>query len=290
MHSDQADRVIVGIDGSHAAQSAALWGAQEAASRGGELRLLYVVNSDFASPMPAESYRVELDKGKAALAAARSRVLSSVPAVDVKTDIFQGDPAGVLVAESRFASTICVGSNGIGRFGRAFLGSTAETVANNADCSVAIVRSADTAESIDFQPQFIIAPVTVFSDNAEIIRATVGRARHHHSPVLALGVKDNTLGPTPCDVLEEMVDDWRQDYPDVTWYPVATTAGLGPFLRHHPELSTMIVLNSTVKQDISTLVGGIHRAPTDMHQLIVFLDRDREPAEPGPAHQKAPTG
>ncbi|WP_162461389.1 MULTISPECIES: universal stress protein [unclassified Mycolicibacterium] len=278
--------MIVGIDGSRAAQSAALWGAQETVSRGGELRLIYVVKADLANPMPAEFYRVELDKGKTALAAARRHVLSSVPEVKVKTDILQGNPAGVLVAESRFASMICIGSNGIGRFSKALFGSTAETVANDAACSVAIIRTPDATQSVDFQPQFVVAPVSVFTDNSEIIRATVGRARHHRAPVLALGVYDNDLGATPCDVLEEMVNEWRQDYPDVTWYPVSTKAGLDHFLHAHAELSTMVILNSSVKHNISAIVGTIRRGPATTGQLIVFIDRTHPRAVP-PAGDEA---
>ncbi len=55
MHTEQAAPVIVGIDGSPASESAALWAAQEAASRNVELRLIYVVNSVLGQPMPAES-------------------------------------------------------------------------------------------------------------------------------------------------------------------------------------------------------------------------------------------
>ena len=280
MHNNASDHVIVGIDGSHAARSAALWGAQEAASRGGQLRLIYVVDSELVSPMPSEAYRVQLDKGKAALTAARNDVLACVPALKVTTDVFQGDPAGVLLAESRFASMICVGSNGIGRFARAFLGSTAEIVANHAACSVAVIRSAETAQSVNYQPQFVIAPVTVFADNSTIIEAAVSRARHHHSPVLALGVKDNDLGATPREVLDEMVEQWRQAYPDVRCNSVATTAGGDSFVRHHPEISTIVELNPAVQQDISALVGRIRRPLTAIEQLVVILEREHVETAP----------
>ncbi|MHA7664429.1 universal stress protein [Mycolicibacterium sp. HS_4_1] len=290
MHTEQAAPVIVGIDGSPASESAALWAAQEAASRNVELRLIYVVNSVLGQPMPAESYRVEVEKAKTVLAAVRRHVVSAVPEARVKTDFYEGNAAGVLVAESRFASLVCLGTNGIGRFVKAFLGSTAETVASDAACSVALIRAADATKTADFQPQFIVAPVSVYTDDSRIIRAAVRRARRHHSPVLALGVKDNDLGATPREVLDQMVDRWRQEHPDVTWYPVATNAGLPHFLRDHPELAVTVVLNSTGKLDISSVIGGIHREPVEMNQLVVFIDRDHDPAEPRTDRTAASTG
>ncbi|BBX82997.1 universal stress protein [Mycolicibacterium aubagnense] len=290
MHTEPAAPVIVGIDGSPASESAALWAAQEAARRNVELRLIYVVNSVLGQSIPAESYRVDVEKAKTVLAAVRRQVVSTIPEARVKTDFYEGNPAGVLVAESRFASLICLGTNGIGRFVKAFLGSTAETVAGDAACSVALIRTADATKTADFHPQFIVAPVSVYADDSRIIRAAVRRARHHHSPVLALGVKDNDLGATPRDVLDQMVDRWRQEYPDVTWYPVATNAGLPHFLRDHPELAVTVVLNSTGKLDISSVIGGIHREPVVMNQLVVFIDRDHDETESRTDRTAASTG
>lgn len=279
MHTEQAAPVIVGIDGSPAAESAALWAAHEAASRNVELRLIYVVNSVLGQPVPAESYRVEVEEAKTALAAVRRRIVSTVPEARVKTDFYEGNPAGVLVAESRFASLICLGTNGIGRFVKAFLGSTAATVADDAACSVALIRTTGTTEPADFRPQFIVAPVSVYSDNSRVIRAAVRRARRHHSPVLALGIRDDDLGVTPSDVLDQMVDRWRQEYLDVTWYPVATNAGLPHFLREHPELAATVVVNPTATQDILSVIGGVHREPVEVNQLVVFIDRDGDAAD-----------
>lgn len=290
MNAEQTAPVIVGVDGSPASESAALWAAQEAASRNLELRLIYVVNVVLAHPMPAETYRVEVEHAKSALAAIRRRVVPLVPGVRVKTDFYEGNPAGVLVAESRFASMICLGTNGIGRFGKAFLGSTAETVANDAACSVALIRAADTPNTAGLQTQFVVAPVSVYADNSWIIRAAVRRARHDHRPVLALGIKDDDLSATPRDVLDEMVAGWRGEYPDVTWYPVSTNAGLPHFLRDHPELSVMIVLSSAAKQNISSLVGGIHRDPVVMSQLVLFIDRDHDAVESRADHTAASAG
>jgi|KBSSwiStaDraftv2_1062776.scaffolds.fasta_scaffold171712_3 nucleotide-binding universal stress UspA family protein len=289
MHTERVAPVIAGIDGSPASESAALWAAQEAASRNVELRLIYVVNSVLGRPMPAESYRVEVGKAKTALAAVRKRVVSTIPEARVKTDFYEGNPAGVLVAESRFASLICLGTNGIGRFVKAVLGSTAETVANDSACSVALIRTPDSARTVGYQPQFIIAPVSEYADNSRVIRAAVHRARHHHAPVLALGIKDEDLGPTPRDMLDRIVDRWRKEYPDVTWYPVATKSGLPHFLHDNPDLAVTVVVNSTANQDISSVVGT-PREPVVMNQLVVFIDRGHDAAESDTHRTTAPSG
>ena len=61
--------------------------------------------------------------------------------VKVETAILRGDPATALIAESRDAAMVCVGSTGIGRFARALLGSTVAELAEAAHCPVAIIRT-----------------------------------------------------------------------------------------------------------------------------------------------------
>ncbi|MFZ0714825.1 universal stress protein [Mycobacterium sp.] len=117
--------IVVGIDGSQAAIQAAEWAIDEAVSREVPLRLVEVIPRQ-AEPSPPASVgnvRMEVEYAEASLRIAAAAVAADGKVVKVESAILQGDPAGVLLAESRYAVTVCVGSTGIGRFARTVLGS-----------------------------------------------------------------------------------------------------------------------------------------------------------------------
>ena len=114
--------VVVGIDGSQAAIRAAEWAVDEAVSREVPLRLVEVIPQQ-AEPAPLAAVgnvRMELEYGETALGIASAAVTASGQPVTVETAILRGDPATALIAESRDAEMVCVGSTGIGRFARRY--------------------------------------------------------------------------------------------------------------------------------------------------------------------------
>ena len=135
--------IVVGIDGSQAAIQAAEWAVDEAVSREVPLRLVEVI-AEQVEPAPFASVgnvRMEVEYAETALRIAAAAVAAAGKPVKVETAILQGDPAAALIAESRNAEMVCVGSVGIGRFARALLGSTVAELAEAATCPVAIIRT-----------------------------------------------------------------------------------------------------------------------------------------------------
>lgn len=114
--------IIVGIDGSHAAITAALWGVDEAISRAVPLRLVSVIKPTHPSP---DDYDRDLAHAERSLREAQSAVEAAGKLVKIETDIPRGPAGPVLVEASRDAEMICVGSVGIGRYASSILGSTA---------------------------------------------------------------------------------------------------------------------------------------------------------------------
>jgi nucleotide-binding universal stress UspA family protein len=67
------------------------------------------------------------------------------PAGNLETAVIEGDPGPALCqfATEIDATTIVVGSRGLGRIRRAFLGSVSDYVVRNAPCAVVVTRSPD---------------------------------------------------------------------------------------------------------------------------------------------------
>lgn len=76
--------IIVGIDGSHAAITAALWGVDEAISRAVPLRLVSVIKPTHPSP---DDYDRDLAHAERSLREAQSAVEAAGKLVKIETDI-----------------------------------------------------------------------------------------------------------------------------------------------------------------------------------------------------------
>ena len=167
--------VVVGIDGSQAAIQAAVWAIDEAISREVPIRLVEVI-PEHVEPAPLASVgnvRMELEYGETALRIASAAVEAAGKPVKVETAILQGDPAATLIAESRNAEMVCVGSVGIGRFARAFLGSTATDLAEAAHCPVAIIRTQHTRPKP--RSPLIVVAIDESPDNEVVVEEAMKR-------------------------------------------------------------------------------------------------------------------
>ena len=135
---------MVGIDGSPQATAALAWGIDEARLRGLGLRVVYAFPA-LVSILgdTAHEYFPQVEKE----ATARfEQVLSSAPAMDdldVERVMLPGNPAEVLVDESRGASMLVVGSSGQGGFRGMLLGSVSIHCVQQAHCPVLVIRPAD---------------------------------------------------------------------------------------------------------------------------------------------------
>lgn len=274
MDSPTTNPVVVGIDGSEEALAAALWAVGEAVGQGAPLRLLYVIRTDLRGSLSADQYRVAVQDGKAALRLARNAVEHSDDRIHVETDITQGNPAGVLEAESRNARMICLGSSGIGRAAMALLGSTAAGVAEQSWCPVAIVRSRGAANPLVDQSNWVMVPVSIFVDN-ELIEMAIEHARMLGWPVLAVGVWRPEFGDTPYASLDVLVAQWQRRHPDVHIQSVATAQDMSHFLRDNPDIGGLVVTDVANAEDVARLVGRGDRGADAQSARIVLVAHRR---------------
>ncbi|WP_406054183.1 universal stress protein [Kribbella sp. NBC_00889] len=124
-----AKPVVVGIDGSPAADVAIRWASAEAASLRTRLRLISAVP-------PGGSASETGDVVDKAVALARDLA----PGIDLDPRIEHGPPSTILVQASRDADLVVIGSRGLGLMVGALLGSTGLDLAANARCPVVVVR------------------------------------------------------------------------------------------------------------------------------------------------------
>ncbi|WP_197319059.1 universal stress protein [Saccharomonospora sp. NB11] len=137
-------RLVVGYDGSAAAEHALRWALSEAASRGGEVSVIAVREREEA--LPGTSYalqphgvRPRLDERQV-----RDRLHDVVsravpPEVPVTETVRTGDPATVLVNASAEADLLVVGRHRHGAASEVLLGSVAASCVRRARCPVVVV-------------------------------------------------------------------------------------------------------------------------------------------------------
>ncbi len=247
--------IVVGIDGSPASISAALWAIDEAVSREIPLRLVHVI-----PPVPAGANLVavtddslEVEYGDAVLRIASEAVTATGKPVKVETALLRGDAGAALIAESRDADMVCVGSAGIGRFSRALLGSTAADLAEGAHCAIAIIRAHH--DHSRTRSNWIVVPIDFSRDNDTVVEHAMEEAQRRHAAVLALGVWHEHGRQTSCDELDRRVQTWRARYPALRIYTVATRTGIAGLLADNEARIQLAVIGRGDAREVAQLVG-----------------------------------
>ena len=247
--------VVVGIDGSQTAIQAAEWAVDEAVSREVPLRLVEVIPEQ-VEPAPFASVgnvRMEVEYAEAALRIAAAAVAADGKPVKVETAILRGNPAAVLLAESRDAAMVCVGSTGIGRFAKALLGSTVAELAEAAHCPVAIIRTRQHRAKPDID--LIVVAVNNSPGNDDVVERAINEAQLRREQVIALGVWRQDLGEMPHDEVERRVRAWEQRYPSVQFHALATRTGIADFLDVSSSRIQLAVIGSSDTDQVASLIG-----------------------------------
>jgi len=140
--------IVVAYDGSHHADQALRWAAEQAERESRTLTIVHVVRPatlEFGSlavahALPDDMREAIRESGRAMMFGARARVLETHPAVDVATVLGEGDPRQILIGLTSEASCLVLGSRGRGRVSSLLLGSVSVAVARHASCPVIVVR------------------------------------------------------------------------------------------------------------------------------------------------------
>ncbi|MGH4023828.1 MAG: universal stress protein [Pseudonocardiaceae bacterium] len=137
--------VIAGVDGSPQALDAARWAGAEARSLDRALHVLHasvwsMVSHPVPPVIPAGHRQAMLEKAQRWVHEAANAARAAAPGVEVIERLVVGEPAAVLIGESRHAQEVVVASRGLDGPVAELLGSTALQVAQHAGCPVVVVR------------------------------------------------------------------------------------------------------------------------------------------------------
>ncbi|AQZ63198.1 Universal stress protein family [[Actinomadura] parvosata subsp. kistnae] len=210
--------IVVGVDGSAPARTAVEWAAADARRRGLGLRIVHVCEQ---RPYGAVEYCA------GALAAAADRARGLAPDVPVITELLPGNSVDALIAESRPADSVVLGSRGLGGFAGMVVGSV-----GHAAGPVVIVRD---------PPGTPQGGVVVGHDGSEHAEAAmeyaVEQAGARRVPLRVVFARRPWHASAFVDTAREAaqrVDPWRAKWPDVEiidivqdGHPVAVLAAAG---------------------------------------------------------------
>ena len=133
--------VVVGIDGSAAAQRALDFACDEAKRRGAELHVVHAWSYPYRGRRTDKAEPRELMEQDASQTLQEAVDHVAASGVTVVAHLEEGPPVAALIDASADAALLVVGSHGHGSVIGSLLGSTSQAVAHRANCAVALVRT-----------------------------------------------------------------------------------------------------------------------------------------------------
>ncbi|GGS89298.1 universal stress protein [Streptomyces tanashiensis] len=135
--------VVVGVDGSPSARTAVMWAAEEAALRGGSLRVVHAANTDSALPFLSRAeIAASRRAGRELLDRTAEEIATRHPELTVLTELDDDAAPDSLRRAAALTGTIVVGHRGLGGFSSLLLGSVGLGVVAAATTPVVVVREA----------------------------------------------------------------------------------------------------------------------------------------------------
>lgn len=142
-------RVVVGVDGSRASQSALVHGIEVARRTGAVLEAVACWQIMMVAPLPhghgwappLEDYQEHVAQMLANTLAEAFAIAGALPQDSVRSVVEHASPARGLLMHSVGAQRLIVGHRGLGGFDRLLLGSVSSQLIEHASCPVTVIRS-----------------------------------------------------------------------------------------------------------------------------------------------------
>lgn len=135
-------RIVVGVDGSEPSKAALRWAARFLASSGGYIDAVIAwqppPNYGWTSSLPGD-WHPDQDAAKV-LTSAVDEVFGADRPLGTQLTVVCGNPAKVLIEQSKNAELLVVGTRGHGGFAGLLLGSVSASCAEHARCAVLVVH------------------------------------------------------------------------------------------------------------------------------------------------------
>jgi nucleotide-binding universal stress UspA family protein len=226
--------IVVGTDGSAESLRAVEWATREAALRSAPLRIVSATEILPRMTVPPQAVDIEtvaagIRKNRDwALATAASAAAAMAPDLLIDTDPLDGPPAEAVTHSGSGALMLVVGSRGSNAFTAMVLGSVSRYAALHAPCPVVVVREETMATHRQIvvgirNPDDCAAALAFAFEEAQLRKAHLLAVHAWQSPRAALP-RTADVPPVPdphaadaqaARELEDLLNDWRDKYPDV---------------------------------------------------------------------------
>ena len=137
------ERIVVGVDGSEAAQDALRWAVAEAQARGARLAIVHAWQYPYFGPTPIAGMVVDLDDLEASARGVLEHAAAEVDltglAEPAELVLVDRTAAIALVEAAKGADLLVVGTRGRGGFKGLLLGSVSQQLTHHAPCPIVIV-------------------------------------------------------------------------------------------------------------------------------------------------------
>lgn len=141
-HQITQGSVVVGVDGSASGELALRWAVNEAQRTRGALHVVHALETEVVisdrQPLGTKETPASSDP---ILAAAMDTVRTMAPQLEATAHSVTGFASTTLIAASKIAETVVVGSHGRSAIPSALLGSVSQQVTVHAECPVVVVRA-----------------------------------------------------------------------------------------------------------------------------------------------------
>ncbi|WP_433663202.1 universal stress protein [Nocardia sp. CA-128927] len=280
--------VVVGIDGSDAADEALRWAAVDAVHHDAPLHIVYAIGPPADFGPGVDFRRVDhdeyLERCAATLAAARefaTAAAAPVDDLDIDTFLIEAPPIPALRDRSKDARLLVVGTRGMGAFRRGLLGSVSTAMARHAQCPVAVVP-----EPEHYSPRRVRGPVVVGVDgsvcSARAIDIAFDEAFRRGVPVRAVltwsefnrYIPRTEMQTEAEAMLSEALAGYAEKYPDLAVQRVVIEDRPAKRLLEEGEWAQLLVVGSHGRGGFAGMtLGSVSQAVLHAADLPLIIAR-----------------
>ncbi|KXP00663.1 universal stress protein [Tsukamurella pseudospumae] len=292
--------ILVGVDGSAAANKAVRWAAAEADRRSKTLLIANITDVvGFGhvpeATLPGTSFFERVDSaGRDALSAAEQRVAKHFPSVRTTTIQTSGAPVAELIRLSGDAYLTVVGASGSGGVSSLLLGSVAMALVTDGHSPVAVIRGSENDGIVPTSGPVLLG-VDAGRTSESAIAWAFDEASHRNTDLVALhawtayldvyahvygltaGVDLDAEAEGEKAAVAERLAGWQEKYPDVAVTNILRTGKPGPTLLADSANAQLVVVGSRGHGDATgVLFGSVSRALIHHAPCPVLVARNRD--------------
>lgn len=283
--------MVVGVDGSSAANVAVQWAARAAAMHNVPLTLIHVLPSPVVMtspdlPISAEFFEWPKEEGRNIIrdAVAIAEAAAHGEQLQITTELVTGPAVAALADLSKDATMVVVGCHGRGRL-RRMVGSVSSGLTHHAHCPVAVIHDDE-----PLMPEAAFAPVVVGIDGSPASESATAIAFDEASrrgvDLVAVHACSDWTGwdypdvdwPTVeqhgQEILAERLAGWHEQYPDVHVRRVVVAHHPAQHLVKESAHAQLVVVGSHGRGGFAgMLLGSIGSAVAQSAHIPVIVAR-----------------